>query len=109
MGHLRSRDGEPDLHLYKHYGTRRYLNVDDQLRFFAFVATKRLLICAREGAAGSAVLTGAVPDCQATIAAGKGWSSMERRSPELCLSFGEGSQLHDRTLTKGLHPPEARP
>ena len=37
MGHLRSRDGEPDLHLYKHYGTRRYLNVDDQLRFFAFV------------------------------------------------------------------------
>jgi hypothetical protein len=37
MGHLRSRDGEPDLHLYKHYNRRRYLNIDDQLRFFAFV------------------------------------------------------------------------
>jgi hypothetical protein len=37
MGHLRSRDGEPDLHLYKHYDSRRYLNIDDQLRFFAFV------------------------------------------------------------------------
>jgi hypothetical protein len=37
MGHLRSCDGEPDLHLYKHYDTRRYLNIDDRLRFFAFV------------------------------------------------------------------------
>jgi hypothetical protein len=36
MGHLRSRDGEPDLHLYKHDDTRRYLNIDKQLRFFAF-------------------------------------------------------------------------
>jgi hypothetical protein len=36
-GHLQAGTGEPDLHLYKHYGTRRYLNIDDQLRFFAFV------------------------------------------------------------------------
>src|SRR5262245_9688507 len=39
MGHLRSPDGEPDLHLYKHYNTRRYLNIDDRLRFFAFVVS----------------------------------------------------------------------
>jgi hypothetical protein len=37
MGHLRSRAGEPDLHLYKHYDTRRYLNIDDRMRCFAFV------------------------------------------------------------------------
>jgi hypothetical protein len=37
MGHLQSREGEPDLHLYKHYDTRRYLNIDEQLRFFAFL------------------------------------------------------------------------
>ncbi len=36
MGHLRSREGEPDLHLYRHYDTRRYLNIDEQLRFFEF-------------------------------------------------------------------------
>lgn len=37
MGHLRSVDGEPDLHLYKHYKSRRYLNIDEQLRFFTFL------------------------------------------------------------------------
>ena len=36
MGRLRSREGEPDLHLYKHYDTRRYINIDEQLRLFAF-------------------------------------------------------------------------
>ena len=35
-GRLVSEDGEPDLHLYKHGHTRRYLNVDESHRVFGF-------------------------------------------------------------------------
>ena len=34
---------------------------------------------------------------------------MPKRSLKPCLCFGEGSHLHDRTLTKAQHPHEARP
>src|SRR6266508_992778 len=37
MGQLRSLDDRPDMHLYKHYATRRYLNVDDRLQYYVFL------------------------------------------------------------------------
>ena len=37
MGRLDSLDGGAPLHLYKHIDTRRYLNIDADLRYFAYV------------------------------------------------------------------------
>ena len=37
MGQLQSLDDRPDMHLYKHFWTRWYLNVDDELQYYVYL------------------------------------------------------------------------